>query len=542
MVHVQDQADSGVSGYSIYVICVSLMVILRISSDETTVYCPNNGNTITEITIRASDIQDLVETPQDDPQPIPSALLPASQPPSHVALPQPQSSSRFEDPAILSMGRRPQPLSTKLSTSSIPHREPVHQALGVPTPTSVAHDGTPASMNAVLNKLVATSLRLDSATVNDNDTEVHAVKTIPEISPVPKKVKSRRNRTKASHRDATQLEPTSLPKAQETNRASGWRQTPLLEPNPSFQPFTTLKKKPRGKQADGWATEDATDVQDMGEFDFEMNLSKFDKRTVFEVLKAEDMTADEDRLVGHNRLARPGTNGGKNLHPLENVLGGLKTKAVWNSEADDSEIPLEGRRGSQRESGSGRNSRRGHSQLRRPISRKETVIDDLQKLHQPPSAHTIQKGFFYTMGTDRRCDTISALQMLNLENIADSEFSLTEDMMTENAGRGIAGLTISLLSGGGRDEARGDKTPSVVVLAGNNKSGLRAVAAGRHLRNHGMNVVVCVLGLSREEDFLVGLRRQLKAFRSFGGKVLDKIQLIDFAKDHACHLIISTLR
>jgi enhancer of mRNA-decapping protein 3 len=123
--------------------------------------------------------------------------------------------------------------------------------------------------------------------------------------------------------------------------------------------------------------------------------------------------------------------------------------------------------------------------------------------------------------------------MLNLENIADTELGLSEDMMTENAGRGIAEVALSALSTGGHGLTHGKSSTisSIVVFAGNNKSGLRAVAAARHLRNHGLNVVVCVLGLERETELLVGLRRQLKAFRSFSGKVVTKVELLDYAKN-----------
>lgn len=122
--------------------------------------------------------------------------------------------------------------------------------------------------------------------------------------------------------------------------------------------------------------------------------------------------------------------------------------------------------------------------------------------------------------------------MLNLENIADNELGLSEDMMTENAGRGIAEVALSALNTGGRGliQANSDVIPTIVAFAGNNKSGLRAVAAARHIRNHGLNVVVCVLGFERESELLVGLRRQIKVFRSFGGKILSKVELFDFAK------------
>jgi enhancer of mRNA-decapping protein 3 len=122
--------------------------------------------------------------------------------------------------------------------------------------------------------------------------------------------------------------------------------------------------------------------------------------------------------------------------------------------------------------------------------------------------------------------------MLNLENIADNDLGLSEDMMAENAARGIAEVALSALNtgGGGLIQVKRTVIPTVVVFAGNNKNGLRAVAAARHLRNHGLNVVGCVLGLERESELLVGLRRQLKVFRSFGGKLVNKSELLEYVK------------
>jgi len=134
--------------------------------------------------------------------------------------------------------------------------------------------------------------------------------------------------------------------------------------------------------------------------------------------------------------------------------------------------------------------------------------------------------------------------MLNLENIADNDLGLSEDMMTENAGRGIAEVVLSALntSGRGLTQGKSNIVPTVIVFAGNNKSGLRALAAGRHLKNHGLNVVACVLGLERESELLVGLRRQLKVFRGFSGKVLSKAELLEHIKTaNAPDLIIDGL-
>jgi enhancer of mRNA-decapping protein 3 len=135
--------------------------------------------------------------------------------------------------------------------------------------------------------------------------------------------------------------------------------------------------------------------------------------------------------------------------------------------------------------------------------------------------------------------------MLNLENIADHDLGLSEDMMAENAGRGIAEVALTTLKNNKTGSAPGKKATiqNLVVLAGNNKSGLRAIAAARHIRNHGMNVIVCVLGLEREAELLAGLKRQIKVFRSFGGKIVNKIELLDYLKalDAPVELVIDGL-
>lgn len=123
--------------------------------------------------------------------------------------------------------------------------------------------------------------------------------------------------------------------------------------------------------------------------------------------------------------------------------------------------------------------------------------------------------------------------MLNLENIAANELGFTEELMTENAGRGIAEVAIQALSdpamrvryglaGAGATTEIPLGSSTIVVLAGNNKSGMRALAAGRHLRNKNIDVVVCLVGIERERDLLEDLRRQIMLYRNFGGKVLSR--------------------
>lgn len=352
-------------------------------------------------------------------------------------------------------------------------------------------------------------------------------------------------------------------------RPKGWRQTPLTEAAShtttkpthlavdSYRSEATLtKKRARRRQIrvsedlNGWATEEATDIQDMGDFDFEGNLSKFDKRGVFDKIRQEDTTADEDRLVSFNRLpSRPGTAGAKNLHYTENVLDSPKANGhvVWNSgdsEKDISDVKVS----------SGPSSHRNVSRVsvRKPASRKGSAIPSNDHLtgsgllsdpvtrarYSPhdqagsPKLPVNRSASHYSKKTDRsgaslrisssdhQCPCLTPIQMVELEQLAVSELGLTEDIITENAARGIAETARKIVMTAREfSQLKTSGSPLIVVLIGNNKSGARAVAAGRHLRNHGSRVVICILGLEREEDLLDSVRRQLSIYRNCGGHV-----------------------
>jgi enhancer of mRNA-decapping protein 3 len=507
---------------------------------------------VKEFTINAVEIAELVEAPNEKKTTQSNLTVPT------IAVPE----TKFEDPAILSMGKKP-----TLVNQSIP-------AFSQWSPTAMEKVD---SLRTVTSRDDRTVEEFPTSTLVEpvqqtyiSEVEANSVgdglildEKEPEIPVLPPVTKTKRPRKRKNTRKAAggELPDPGVTPAQETSKSKGWRQTPLLEPNPSFQPFTTLKKN-RGRggaggrvDENGWATEDATDVQDMGDFDFAGSLAKFDKKTVFNQIQAEDSVADEDRLVAHNRLpkAKPGTAGGKNLHYTENVLDvpgvGRVLESAWKSEAGDTDLDD---RASQRDTGSGR-ARRAESKLaanRRPTSRLAGSIAGIQSAHTVPvscrgiysigvfipleeqALTSPPQPTFYLVPSDRRCEPVSALQMLNLENIADNELGLSEDMMTENAGRGIAEVAISAVGTGrrGSTQGRNASIATVIIYAGNNKSGLRAVAAARHLRNHGLDVIVCVLGLEREMELLVGLRRQLKAFRSFGGKLFTKVELLEHIK------------
>lgn len=347
-------------------------------------------------------------------------------------------------------------------------------------------------------------------------------------------------------------------------RPKGWRQTTLTDATLEFNlrphhdsvrssaQTSTLQTKKKShhhgtkisEDQNGWATGEASDIQDMGDFDFQGNLSKFDKRGVFDKIRQEDTTADEERLVSFNRVvpARPGTAGGKNLHYTDNVLDSPKANGQWNSgdsEKDISETKISSSRSSRKNVPRNPPSRKGSSMLNSdqypavsglvPDSLTKARYSSHDQVGSPTSmsnqfvsrykAKTRSRPSLRLSPSNHICPCLTPLQMAELEQLAVSELGLTDDMIIENAARGMAGVAreIAKFEGAENRRAYNNDSPLVIILAGNNKSGARAVAAGRHLRNHAARVLICILGLDREEDLSDSVRRQLSIYRNCGG-------------------------
>ncbi|OIW33235.1 YjeF N-terminal domain-like protein [Coniochaeta ligniaria NRRL 30616] len=539
------------------------------------------------ITIQAADIIDLTEIPTAPPAEPPAP----AQVPNPLPVVPPPSAPAFVDPAIVAVGKKPAAPTKPIE----PRPQPAHGEKRDPQPPTgprsatrtVSEDASPIATVSASMEGLNIKVTKPAVGVQSGDEEIIELEISGQPTQEPRKRTRRGNRRS---RNTAQDDPEASPqpgKARAAGQGKGWRQTPMLQSTPSFQPFNSLKRNgAKGKTANdnGWASEDVTDVQEAGDFDFEGQLAKFDKRNLFEQMRKDDQVDDAERLVSHNRQQRPqpGTAGGKNLHHTENVLDvpASASKSVkekpsketpndfWNSEADEG-ILNGAERLSGREMGSRQSSRRGESKMstsRRSQSRKASAVPSGQgptrvnsgvstqpftiKLSRPSSRLSItvidkkkqlavnasQQGL-YLLPSNRKLETVSALQMLNLENIAHNELGLTEDMMTENAGRGIAEVTLTALDDPAikvRHAATADPSsgvtppPTVVILAGNNKSGIRAVAAGRHLRNKGVNVLVCVVGIERNErELLEDMRQQVRLFRNFGGQLFSKRDLFN---------------
>ena len=99
--------------------------------------------------------------------------------------------------------------------------------------------------------------------------------------------------------------------------------------------------------------------------------------------------------------------------------------------------------------------------------------------------------------------------MCNIENVS-VELGTNGGITTEHAARGIVEVALKALNheNAHKRVSRSSKIslkPYVVIHAGNNKSGTRDIATGRLLRHHGVDVIVCVVGLDCEPELFVGV-------------------------------------
>ncbi|KAL3474148.1 hypothetical protein BJX99DRAFT_248480 [Aspergillus californicus] len=516
--------------------------------------------------IDAPDIADLSlkPLPETSGQVPPVSQEKQSIPPPFLRSPAQQP---FVDPAILSF--------TKPSTEVPIGAKPPKSVIDVPgtrpfpVPQTLSHDiphATPVPLTESFSNL---ELDVDSRASRrlglEKEPQAHGADQEPTVHHTPSRYGTTRSRRGGNPKPSRAYNEHNG--ALNTNpKSRGWRQTAFVEPfspNNSKSPQLygevgslngkrrKIKSRGYAEQISGWATEDATDIQELGEFDFESNLSKFDKRRVFEEIRNDDTTADEERLVSFNRrVPKIGTNGGRNLHWTENVLDETPEEsdnAATDREPSDAKLSSETYSGRDiRPSARGQGSRKGSgifgqplvaTQIntvgRKPLSNSRTNSPLPTKTPvsaSPITGPNVPSATLRLATTNRSCPTVSPLQILEVEQLAIGEVGLTEDMLTENAGRSIAEAAVGLLS----SEAA---APTILVLIGNHRTGARAICSARHLRNRGHRVTVCMLGIEHDPELPESCRKQLDVFKKIGGRFLrweevsSRLSTSEFAPD-----------
>ncbi|KAI9183836.1 enhancer of mRNA decapping [Blastocladiella emersonii ATCC 22665] len=237
---------------------------------------------------------------------------------------------------------------------------------------------------------------------------------------------------------------------------------------------------------DTWNLGDVSDYHD-SEFDFQANLDRFDKKTVFDEIRRADTIAPEARLVAINRRDPMQAK----LAPTENVLAPANGSAASRSATS---APVSG-------SDTATTTGTGTTPKLTKLRRRKSVFPEVDI-----ATANIRTHFGCAV------PTATALQMIEAERIAQTEAFVSEDLMTENAGRSVSMMILQALGGNRRFAARNHNSPPhVVLLCGDNKNGAYTAAAGRFLVSRGARVSVLLASTAATHHALVHQLRMLSA-------------------------------
>ncbi|RPA78738.1 hypothetical protein BJ508DRAFT_363626 [Ascobolus immersus RN42] len=286
---------------------------------------------------------------------------------------------------------------------------------------------------------------------------------------------------------------------------------------------------------DGWATEDVSEFKET-EFNFQANLDRFDKKSVFKQLRAEGNTANEDLLVTHNRVKKNYRHDENvlephmNIHPLPASNAPVLLKPTQLEESDSSDLgpsPAMARTRSRQSLTRGGSSLRGRKSLEPSFSseselsdlenRKATKDADLHSLSQTDQVPFRQRfpSPFELVKSQSPCPALEPQQVHQLETAA-RETGFNPLLLTENAGRGIALAVLKYFSSRLKSSSL---TPlTVVIFAGNHSPAASAIAAGRHLVSRGFKVYINIQALEQGRRLLPPVHEQIQNFKKMTDK------------------------
>ncbi|TID18610.1 hypothetical protein CANINC_003860 [Pichia inconspicua] len=258
---------------------------------------------------------------------------------------------------------------------------------------------------------------------------------------------------------------------------------------------------------------------ELEEFDFASNLQKFDKASVFKEISQNDEVDQSCRLVSFNKVDPK-----VSVYNNDEMIVKQKKKESWddNSNFNYSNITRKSddvENLEKNKSTSVQNSPSTSRQASNTIFEKRTSL-----------ASTTAQFSSVSFG-EQPVPTCSTLQLSEILNLCKSKLGLTEQIITENSGRNLSELFINNIIGGFRiSQNNHNEPPLVLILAGNNRAGVIALTAGRHLFNRGVKVISFLLYDSKfsDDELLLEVDEELKRFSNIGGKIVNNVtQLVD---------------
>ncbi|KAF9973381.1 enhancer of mRNA decapping [Actinomortierella ambigua] len=300
------------------------------------------------------------------------------------------------------------------------------------------------------------------------------------------------------------------------------------------------------------------------DFDFQGNLSLFDKARVFAEIREADDTAPESLLVNLNRNPSRAKDVQQSpmmrkLAPNENVLdpapkrspfltnsstSGTKGRTVApnvGDEEDDTDLedyesssgdapPKEVVKSRRRvvaapaataTTPNGVHHHHHHHHHRHHVDGADS--DDEEE--EEDATHAKKRIVKVQTLAGVPCPIVTCQQMQDVERLCTMDMGLSDEAMVENGGRGTAMMCLQALGGSRRIQPNNhNSAPVVVVLAGNNRTGAYAMCAARHLANHGCQVLTFLAAAHLNAGLTKPIHSQIKGFKSTGGQLINTLQ------------------
>lgn len=210
------------------------------------------------------------------------------------------------------------------------------------------------------------------------------------------------------------------------------------------------KKKPMRNSENTWTNENVAQIK-QNDFDFEKNLSRFDKALVFDEIRQADTTNPNSRLVAHNK--------------------------VGPSKYGNTEMVIDA----------------SHANWAKDIVGRGSPSSSV------PAAAAASTGpvKFTMLNTGQECPAATPIQLVQMERVASEMYELSPMILHENSGRSVSQIVLRLLGGPSRFNAKNHNSrPFVVVIAGDCPCGYKAIVAARHLANRHVDVLTVVVAAS----------------------------------------------
>ncbi|KAG4304593.1 hypothetical protein PORY_001986 [Pneumocystis oryctolagi] len=272
--------------------------------------------------------------------------------------------------------------------------------------------------------------------------------------------------------------------------------------------------------SDNWINDDVNKYHDE-EFDFQGNLGRFDKQKVFSEIRKSNMISSTLASAPKNCLSKAEL---PNDVDISNFSCKKKSSLIENNYS----FPK---------------VNRNENKVNNDFLSNYTPSGDYDKnyAYQQKTSNQHFSGHQSLSSIDKinrkvkklrniknnlECPCIKSIKMAEAEYISILDTGISNEIIIENAARGISFLTTQLLDDFFNSNKNKIVLFNIIILVGNNQTGMYAIAAGRHLCSHGIKIMAVVVDDNPKKKMLASLQ----SFSDVGGKVVSIDELFKTVK------------